>query len=287
MNAGFDTDPCTMETTLNPAFETIVEVRCSSWGRLFDCSHAWEGEQLLGMRRPAGIRATLGTAVHASTAAFDQAKLDHSPITSSDAADVFIHTLHHPTDDVDYKQDKSITMKQAEVIGLTLHAKYCADISPLFDYKAVEMQMAPVDIDVGGGMTIRLKGTMDRARVAKAEGGIVIPDIKTGARLIEQERVILKGRAAQLGAYQVMYEENTGERTVGAQIIALQTTSATLALVSPVFDAKQSMLGTPTQKGMIEYAAGMFKSGDFLPNPQSSLCSEKFCARWNSCLFHA
>jgi hypothetical protein len=275
-----------MDKTHNPLYTRTIDVRASSWGRLFDCAHAWEGEHLLGLRRPSGLRATLGTAIHASTAAFDQSRLDRTNISASDAADVFIHTLHHPTDDVDYKQDRSITMREAEVIGLTLHTKYCVEISPRFTFKAVEMLMEPVEIDVDG-ITIRLKGTMDRARVAEAEGGVVIPDIKSGSRLIEQDRVILKGRVAQLGAYELMYEENTGERTVGSQIIALQTTSAAPALVSPIFDAKQSMVGTSTQKGLIEYAAGFFKSGDFPPNPQSTLCSEKFCARWKTCLFHA
>lgn len=271
--------------TTSTSANRVVEVRASSWGRLFDCAHAWEAEHLLGMRRPSGIRATLGTAVHASTAAFDQARLDGAPITASEAADVFIDTLHNPTDEVDYKQDRSITMREAEVIGLTLHAKYCAEISPRYTFKAVEMKMEPVDIDCGDGLIIRLKGTMDRARVAAADGGVVIPDIKTGARLISDGEVILKARSAQLGGYQLMYEENTGEHTVGSEIIALQTTASAEVGVSRRFDAKRAMTGTPTQKGLIEYAADFFKTGSFPPNPSSPLCSPKFCARWDTCVF--
>ncbi len=270
------------------SFNRVIEVRASSWGALFDCSYRWEGEHLLGMRRPSGIRALLGTAVHAGTAAFDQAKLDKRPITAMDAADEFIRTLHNPTDDVDYKQDRSINMRQAEQIGLTLLTKYCHEISPRYEFKAIEMKMQPLDIDCGDGLIIRLKGTMDRARIAHAhEGhGALIPDVKTGARLFnEDNEVILKARSAQLGAYQLMYEDNTGEHTVGSEIIALETTASARVGVSKTFDAKRVMTGTPTQKGLIEYAAGMFRSGDFLPNSQSSLCSEKFCARWNTCMF--
>jgi RecB family exonuclease len=273
---------------MSEAFKRIVEIRASSWSGLFDCAARWEGENLLGMRRPSGIRALLGTAVHAGTAAFDQAKLDKAPITAMDAADALLDALHNPTDDVDYKQDRSINMQQAEQIGLTLLTKYCHEISPRYEFKAIEMKMEPMDIDCGDGLIIRLKGTMDRARVAYAhEGyGALIPDVKTGARLFDSDdNVILKARSAQLGAYQLMYEENTGEHTVGAEIIALETTASARVGVSKTFDAKRAMTGTPTQRGFIEIAAEMFKAGLFPPNPQSSLCSEKFCARWSTCLF--
>jgi len=270
-------------------YNRVIEVRASSWGALFDCSYKWEAEHILGMRRPSGIRALLGTAVHAGTAVFDQAKLDKRPITAMDAADEFLRALHNPTDEVDYKQDRSINMRQAEQIGLTLLTKYCHEISPRYEFKAIEMKMAPLDIDCGDGLIIRLKGTMDRARIAHAnEGdGALIPDVKTGARLFDAEdNVILKGRSAQLGAYQLMYEDNTGEHTVGSEIIALETTTSARVGISKTFDAKRAMTGTPTQKGLIEYAAGMFKTGDFLPNPQSALCSEKFCARYQTCIFN-
>lgn len=270
-------------------FKRVVEIRASSWGALFDCSYKWEGEHLLGMRRPSGIRALLGTAVHAGTAEFDQAKLNGKPITAMAAADALLNALHNPTDEVDYKQDRSMNMRQAEEIGLTLLSKYCHEISPRYEFKAIEMKMEPMDIDCGDGLIIRLKGTMDRARVAYAnEGhGALIPDIKTGARLFDADgNVLLKARSAQLGAYQLMYEENTGEHTVGSEIIALETTTSARTGVSKTFDAKRAMTGTTTQKGLIEYAAGMLKSGDFLPNPQSALCSEKFCARYNTCIFH-
>lgn len=264
----------------------IVTVRASSWGSLFDCAFRWEGEHLLGMRKPSSLRAHVGTAIHAGTAAFDQARVDKRPITAVDAADAFVDALHHPEGEVDYRSDKTITLDKAEVIGLTLTTKYCTEISPRFTYKSVEMKLEPMEIDCGDGLLIRLTGTMDRARVAEAEGGIVIPDVKTGARIVANGEVILKGKAAQLGAYQLMYENTTGENTVGGQIIGLQTTSAADAAVSRVFDAKRVMVGTDKEQGLIEMAAVMFRTGFFPPNPQSSLCSEKFCARWDSCIFH-
>lgn len=279
----------------------LVTVRASSWGSLFDCAYKWEGEHLLGMRRPSGLRSTLGTAIHAGTAAFDQAVIDQRPITALAASEAFFDALHNPTDEVDYKQDTSITMREAEKVGLTLHTRYCNDISPMFLYRAVEMAMKPLEIDCGNGVTIRLTGTMDRARVARQRaehissrsdelfipaGGIIIPDVKSGARLIENGEVVLKGKSAQLGAYQMMYEEHTGEETAGAQIIALPTAGKPEPMVSRVWDAKRVMLGTDASPGFIELAATMFKQGLFPPNPQSPLCSNKFCARWEQCAYH-
>ena len=264
----------------------IVTVRASSWGSLFDCAHRWEAEHILGMRKPGSLRAWLGTAIHHGTAVFDQAKLDNKTITPDDACGAFVGALHHPADEVDYQGDKTITLNSAEVIGLALTAKYCADIAPRMTYQSVEMQLNPLDIDCDDGLTIRLTGTMDRARTAQEQNGVVIADVKSGSRIIANGAVQLKGKHAQIGVYALMYEHTTGESTAGGQIIGLQTTAKADVAMSPVFDAKRHLIGNPGEKGLIEYAAIMFKTGFFPPNPQSGLCSSKFCARWDSCAFH-
>jgi hypothetical protein len=83
-----------------------------------------------------------------------------------------------------------------------------------------------------------------------------------------------------------MYEATEGERTVGGQVLALSTAGKPQALASRVFDAKRVMLGTETQPGLIQFAADMFRSGLFPPNPSSVLCSERYCARWAVCIHH-
>jgi len=281
-----------------------VRIRASSWGALFDCAYKWEGEHLLGMRRPSSLRATLGTAIHAGTAAFDQARLDGAPIRIDEAAEAFVDALHDPKDEVDYSGDRDITLNEAETIGLALTVKYCADVAPKFTFTAVEMPLKPMQIDCGNGVIIELTGSMDRARAAAGysahpiagtgsellvpthRDGVIIPDIKSGSRIIENGEVSLKGKGAQLGVYQMMYENTTGELTGGGQIIGLQTTKHALVGVSRLLDGKRVMLGTDKDKGLIEMAAVMLKSGFFPPNPQSQLCSPKFCARWETCIYH-
>jgi hypothetical protein len=275
-----------------PSAVHTTSVRASSWGSLFDCGHKWEGEHLLGMRKPSGLRAQLGTAIHASTAKFDNGRLPGGDkISVNDAAGAFVDTLYKPEREVDYSQD-DLTLKEAESIGLSLHRDYCFDISPRFEFISVEQKLKPLDIDCGGGHVVRLTGSMDRARVARAEGGVVIPDIKSGGRVIAKDKktgrdaVVLKGRKPQIGTYQLLYEHTEGVQTVGGQILALHTSGKPKAMASPIFDAKAVMLGTETSRGLIEFAADMFRTGLFPPNPQSMLCAERYCARWATCNFH-
>lgn len=264
----------------------VLTVRASAWSSLFDCAYKFEGEQLLGMRKPKGLRTQLGTALHASTATFDKGRLPGAePVTVDEAAGVFVDTLAHPEEEVDYSQD-DLAPRDAERIGLSLHGRYCFDISPRFKFKSVEQKLEPVDINCGSGVYVRLTGSMDRARVAETSGGIVIPDVKSGARVVSDGQAVIKGRAPQLGTYQILYEQTEGLVTLGGQIIALHTSSKPAVAVSPVFDAKRVMLGTDQAPGLIEHAAAMFRTGLFPPNPQSMLCSPKYCARWDNCQFH-
>lgn len=262
-----------------------ITIRASAWGSFFDCAHRAEWTLLLGHTKPAGMRALLGTAIHASTAVYDKARLDGKPVSIDDAAGALVDALEHPEFDVDRTQD-DLTMRDASRIGLTLHSLYCSQIAPQFEYVAVEMTLTPMVIDCGGDVTVTLTGTMDRARAASTSNGVVIPDVKSGSRVIEKGQASTRGRAAQLGTYEVLYENTTKVPTAGGQIIALATSSKPAAAVSPVIDARSVMVGTDTEPGLIEYAAQMFRSGMFPPNPQSVMCSKRYCARWDHCRFH-
>jgi hypothetical protein len=262
-----------------------ITVRASAWGKLFDCAHRFEWENLLGRSKPAGMRALLGTAVHAGTAAFDQGRLDGSGVTPDEAAGVLVDVLHNPDFEVDTSQDE-LTLRESERIALELHTTYCTEISPQFQFLAVESRLEPLEIDCGGGVAVRLTGTMDRARTTQTDAGPVIADVKTGARVIERGAANIRGRSPQLGAYQLMYEQTERVRTAGGQIVALATTTRPATAVSEVFDAKRVMVGTDDQPGLIQHAAEMFRTGLFPPNPSSPLCSKRYCGRWDTCIFH-
>lgn len=262
-------------------------VRASSWGNLFDCAHKWEGDNLLGMNMPSSPRAHLGTSIHASTAAYDQGRLDGSHITIDDAAGEFIETLHDPERDVDWSADDTLDIKQAEHIGLTLHSKYCADVSPRYNFVAVEIDTKPLTVDCGDGIHIQLTGTLDRARIRETGKGPCISDLKTGGQAVQKGAAKTKGFRAQVGTYEILFEHTTGQQIKDdAEIIGLKTKGKLEIATAPVPNAKELMVGDGTQPGLIEYAKEFFRSGLFPPNPVSMLCSKKYCARWNTCPYH-
>lgn len=262
-----------------------VTVRASSWAGLFDCAYRWEGIHLLGMRNPAGLRASLGTAIHAGTAVFDQGRLDNAGISAGDAAGAMMDSLHDPENEFDSGRD-DLTMREAESIGVSLVSKYCVDVSPNYNFLAVEMETSPLDIDCGGGVVVRLTGTMDRARIKKSTAGIGIADIKSGGAAVQKGAAVIKGHGAQIGTYELLYEHTTGQKiTSESEIIGLKTRGKPEIATGSIKNAKQIMVGGDDHPGLIELAAHMFSTGKFYPNPKSMICSEKYCPRWQSCNF--
>lgn len=264
---------------------TIV-VRASSWGALFDCAMRWEGIHLLRMRNGVGLRAALGTAIHAGTASFDQARLDGAAITADDAAGVFIDKLKDPENEYDPGKD-DLTVREAQRIGISLLTQYCLEVSPRYDFVAVEMETKPLDIDCGGGVIVRLTGTMDRARVRRSTLGVGIADLKSGSSAVQQGVAVTKGHGPQVGTYELLYEHTTGDSISDiSEIIGLKTKGTLEIATAPVRNAKRAMLGTESSPGLIQFAADIFRSGRFYPNPKSLLCAEKYCPRYRNCHFH-
>lgn len=265
---------------------STYRVRASAWSSLFDCAYRFEGIHLLGMYNRVGLRAALGTAIHAGTAAYDQAHIDRSGLTIDDASGVLIDKLHDPENDFNPDAD-DLTMPDAERIGIALLVKYCRQITPNYQFSAVEMETKPLDIDCGGGIVVQLTGTMDRARVCTKTDGIGIADVKSGGAAVAKGVAKVQGHGPQLGTYEILFEHTTGERiTADAEIIGLKTNGTPEIGTGVVRNAKAMMLGTDDQPGLIEFAARMFRSGDFYPNSRSLLCSPKYCPRHSTCHFH-
>lgn len=266
---------------------TVYTVRASSWGSLFNCAHQWEGVHLLGMKSPSSPRALLGTAIHASTAAFDAGRVNGEPISSYDASELLVHTLQQPEFDVDWR-GSDITPREAERTGLVLHGKYCNDISPRYDFVAVELTTKPLEIDCGGGIVVRLTGTLDRARIKQGADGIGIADVKTGGAAVTADGAAkTKGHRPQIGTYELLYEHTTGQAcTAPAEIIGLRTKGKPAAGTGEIIAARELMVGREDQPGLIQFAADMFRTGLFTPNPQSFTCSARYCPRWSTCHYH-
>lgn len=263
-----------------------LTVRASSWAGLFDCAYRWEGIHLLKLRNIVGLRAALGTAIHAGTAAFDTARLTGDTVTADDAAGVFVDKLRDPENEYDPSRD-DLSVPEAERVGITLLTKYCFEVSPRYNFVAVEMETKPLDIDCGNGVVVRLTGTMDRARIRKGDHGVGIADLKSGAAAVQKGEAVTKGHGPQIGTYELLYEHTTGEPiTDDAEIIGLKTKGTAEIGTGIVKNAKRVMVGDADTPGLIEFAAEMFKTGRFYPNPKSLLCSPAYCPRHATCHFH-
>jgi RecB family exonuclease len=258
-------------------------VRASSLPELFDCPARWEAKHILRKRMPMSGKAALGKAIHASTGAFDAARVLGSPITADDAAGAAVDALQRPDEDVDWEDDKP---EAAERIALALHSKYCEEIAPRQDYAAVEARCEALEIsDLG----ITLTGTIDRV-YRTAEGSLGIGDLKTGKQAVNAAgEVKTQGHGLQLATYELLAEVAMQEAiTAPARVIGMQTGATERAqriAIGEIDSPRDALIGSPEAPGALQYAAIFLKSGNFFGNPRSQLCGAKFCPVHATCQF--
>ena len=199
-----------------------------------------------------------------------------------DAAGFVVNYLQNPPEDVNWG---GVSRAEAERRALGVHTRYCNDVAPRLTYEAVELPLQNLSVDFPeNGITINLTGTLDRIYTRlnddKSRG---ILDIKTGARACTTAPGKHK---AQLATYELLAEQTTGEPITGPGLIgALQTSSDYKVAVHAVEHPRLALLGTDEQPGILQHLARMFASGDFIGNPSSWLCSEKYCPLWKTCIF--
>ena len=152
---------------------SIINIRASSLSELFDCPARWNAKHILGMRLPTTSNALLGTALHASTALYDQSVLDNADITIEEAKAAAVDSIHNPTEEVEWGEDRPTDI---EKVALALHDRYCYEIAPKQNYIAVELQTENIIIEDLG---ISLSGTTDRL-YQDEDGNIGISDLKSG-----------------------------------------------------------------------------------------------------------
>lgn len=259
-----------------------IRVRASSLGELFDCPARFEAKNILNMRGPTSGKAQLGTAIHAGSAAFDQAVLDGKPIRFADACEPLSKAIWEPEYDVDWAEDKP---EDAEMIGIKLLEKYCKEVAPAQQYAAVEVTCENLEItDLG----LTLTGTADRIRVVDDEFGL--SDLKSGGRAVGTDgHAVTSGHGAQLAVYELLAEHTFGKAmTLPAQIIGLQTAKTTMRVgLGEIPNARAVLIGTEDDPGLLQHAAKIIHSGSFYGNPKSMLCSAKFCPRFPTCKYRS
>lgn len=260
-----------------------ISIRASSLTELFDCPARWSAKHIDGLRLPRSAAAQLGTAIHASTGIFDASRLPGgNPLTADEAAGALVDAIQKPEEDVEWNET---TPRDAEKIGLVLHARYCAEIAPRQTYRGVEVTCEKLVIpDLG----IVLTGTTDRVR--ETPEGLGIADLKTGGRAVGADgRAVTQGHGLQLGVYELLAEHAMGMTiSAPAQVVGMNTGKTPAAQrvgTGEVPSARAALIGSDGQPGMLEHAAKIIHSGLFYGNPKSVLCSAKYCPAHPTCPF--
>ena len=269
----------------------VVTVRASALADFLDCPARAEAVHLQGKRMPQAPTALLGTAVHASTAAFDSSRLNGGHgITIQDAAGAAVDAIHKPTEEVVYAEEDDSrglsSPQEVEDIALALHARYCTEIAPTQVYKAVEVKCERLEItDIG----LALTGTTDRVRqVGEGHG---ISDVKSGKTAVRANGTVeTKGHRYQIGVYELLAEKASGiPITEGGEIIGLQAGKTErgqrVAKSEPIIGARDVLIGEPDSPGVLEIVSHQIHAGIFPGNPRSILCHEKYCPIYNTCKF--
>lgn len=267
-----------------------VTVRASSMASLLDCAHRWEAEHILGMRKASSGAAHLGTSIHHGAELFDARRLAGEPVEAGEAVAAAVHMIQHPEQDVDFRDLGTMSRADMGKVAGRLLLRYCGEVAPAMTYVAVERVLQPLTLDVDG-VELTLTGRMDRARVRDGIRGKAVVDLKTGRAAAGYEAgqpvAATKGHAPQLGIYELLEHHTTGEPcTAPAGIVGMKTSAKDPVIAyGEIPGAKDQLLGTDEEPGLLQMVAQFFRSGLFPPNPKSQLCSENYCARWHKCKF--
>lgn len=261
----------------------IVTVRASALSDFLDCPARAEAKHLLGKRCPTSAAALLGTAIHRSTAVFDESTITGKGITIAESAGAAVDAIHKPNEDVALEDDED--PNEISGIAVALHHRYCNEVAPKQKYLAVEVKCDRLEItDIG----LALTGTTDRVRRVGEGNGIA--DLKSGKTAVRADgHVETKGHAYQLGVYEILAEKASGlPITAPAQIIGLQagkTERGQRVGTADVDRPRDVLIGEKDSPGVLEMVAHMIHSGAFPGNPRSMLCGEKYCPIFQTCKF--
>jgi hypothetical protein len=260
----------------------VIDIRSSSVGLFMDCSEMWAAIYIEKRPSPGSVPAWMGTSIHAGSARYDLARLQGNKPQLEEAVQTALHTFDHPVEDLRWT-DKDYTRAKARAITILATEKYCNELSPRFEFGGVELRPEPLEIVVDG-LVMRLTGQMDRTRLIKDGKGQGISDLKTGKRIITNSEANTNGHKFQIGVYELLLEQHTQKPvTMPGVIAAVSTTERPQAAIGYVHGAKDLLLGTDGRPGVLERMAGIIKRGDFLPNPRSMLCSERYCPIHHKC----
>ena len=257
------------------------------------CAYRWVMYKQHGPMPP-GIAAHVGSGIHAGAEHnYKQKRESHADLAVTEIEEVAVGTYHQKLKDEgvtlssEEKKQKKTLLAQGEKKVRTLAETYTAELAPAIQPDLVEHEfVVPIpQIDIA------LKGKIDLR-----DDKCWLLDLKTAGQKKSQGDV---DNSDQLPCYAFAHECLFGVEPTGLGIDVLVCTDKTMkcyrqdrlvATWRELHDGeneedrrKRVMRHYDAFLNRIKLILKMLKTGLFPPNPQSFLCSERYCGYWAVC----
>lgn len=276
----------------------VIWMRASSVKDLFDCPYRWQANNTnSGIPNIAtSIRAHVGSCVHKATEIYDKKYLGGiAPATpNGDFLKRALRSFNVAFDKPEYaiREAEAKVIGDMRKVGLMLVEKYIHEVSPTLEYSHIELKCKPLEVEVGN-LIFSLTGTIDRlyverdAKSAKPTITTGIADLKTGAQAVNAQDVVeVEAHKAQLGIYEILGENTIKAPIIGVpKIIGLQTNTKARVALGNAKSARDIVLGTENEVGMLMNASKLIEHGIFFGNPSSMMCNPDYCRRYKTCRY--
>ena len=263
-------------------------LRPSSIGSFINCNYQWYNTHIMNVQSIPNARATLGSSIHKSAEviwldAINKGKKDLNLTMAVDAAVEEYHELLK-LDDPQFDDNENKDTIEKEVIQGT--TKWVEDIAPNVDIPiAVEkFYETPVDNPI----FTRVAGSIDYV------GANSIHDIKTS-----RKKPTLKNYDLQQATYAILREKNgetidtikiqsviLGKKEIKAEVYDLiQDSTDHFKTIEDIKKQTKYIINNILQKSKLLQSDKIDPKIIFTGNPNSFLCSNKYCALYDTCPF--
>lgn len=263
----------------------LINIRASSLSELFDCPARWEAKHVLNMNKTTSGSARLGTAWHEATACYDIAKINgkKDEQTLDYALYVFEKVIEEEREqEVIWDDGEKESVMSA---GSWLVKEYVSQWADKIQYVEIETTHSAIELnDIG----LRITGTTD-AIVKDSSGSYCVLDKKSGANAVSASgEVEWRKHWMQLGVYEILAGQrmdiNGAPMVLGGQVAKTEK-GRRMSIVQLPESPRSRLLGSEEMPGVLHKAAKILNSGNFHGNPNSYLCSKKYCPRHDICIY--